>query len=92
MLDKAVLTTLTMCSLLVCPCTILHDLGRIVVVLVQAATGEDVSAEDLGGAELHCTTSGVVITHTCHTTVKQLGHGWYADCATCQGGPSNCSA
>ena len=25
---------------------------------MQAATGEDVSAEDLGGAELHCTTSG----------------------------------
>jgi 3-methylcrotonyl-CoA carboxylase beta subunit len=29
------------------------------VQLVKAATGEDVSAEDLGGAELHCTTSGV---------------------------------
>ncbi|KAL0041172.1 hypothetical protein WJX77_007585 [Trebouxia sp. C0004] len=27
--------------------------------LVKAATGEDVSAEELGGAELHCTTSGV---------------------------------
>lgn len=26
--------------------------------LVKAATGEDVSAEELGGAELHCTTSG----------------------------------
>lgn len=26
---------------------------------VQAATGEDVSAEDLGGAQLHCSTSGV---------------------------------
>jgi hypothetical protein len=26
--------------------------------LVKAATGEEVSAEDLGGAELHCTTSG----------------------------------
>jgi len=25
---------------------------------LQAATGEDVSAEELGGAELHCTTSG----------------------------------
>ena len=25
---------------------------------MQAATGEDVSAEELGGAELHCTTSG----------------------------------
>ena len=25
----------------------------------QAATGEDVSAEELGGAELHCSTSGV---------------------------------
>ena len=27
-------------------------------VMLQAATGEDVSAEELGGAELHCTTSG----------------------------------
>jgi 3-methylcrotonyl-CoA carboxylase beta subunit len=27
--------------------------------LVKAATGEDVTAEELGGAELHCTTSGV---------------------------------
>ncbi|KAI3424326.1 hypothetical protein D9Q98_009879 [Chlorella vulgaris] len=27
--------------------------------LVKAATGEDVSAEELGGAELHCSTSGV---------------------------------
>jgi len=27
--------------------------------LVKAATGEDVSAEDLGGADLHCGTSGV---------------------------------
>ncbi|CAH0551194.1 unnamed protein product [Brassicogethes aeneus] len=27
--------------------------------LVKAATGEDVSSEDLGGAELHCSTSGV---------------------------------
>ena len=26
---------------------------------VQAATGEDVSAEDLGGAALHCKVSGV---------------------------------
>lgn len=26
--------------------------------LVKAATGEEVSAEDLGGAVLHCTTSG----------------------------------
>ena len=26
--------------------------------LVKAATGEDVGAEELGGAELHCTTSG----------------------------------
>ena len=26
---------------------------------MQAATGEDVSAEDLGGAQLHCSTSGV---------------------------------
>lgn len=26
--------------------------------LVKAATGEDVTAEELGGAELHCTTSG----------------------------------
>ena len=25
---------------------------------MKAATGEEVSAEDLGGAELHCTTSG----------------------------------
>ena len=29
------------------------------VTLYQAATGEDVSAEDLGGADLHCSTSGV---------------------------------
>ncbi|XP_015430242.1 PREDICTED: methylcrotonoyl-CoA carboxylase beta chain, mitochondrial [Dufourea novaeangliae] len=28
--------------------------------LVKAATGEDISAEDLGGAELHCRTSGVI--------------------------------
>ena len=27
--------------------------------LVKAATGENVSAEDLGGADLHCKTSGV---------------------------------
>jgi len=27
--------------------------------LVKAATGEEVSAEDLGGADMHCTTSGV---------------------------------
>ncbi len=27
-------------------------------ILLQAATGEDVTAEELGGAELHCTTSG----------------------------------
>ena len=27
--------------------------------LVKAATGEDVTAEDLGGADLHCTRSGV---------------------------------
>ncbi|KAK9503854.1 hypothetical protein O3M35_010323 [Rhynocoris fuscipes] len=27
--------------------------------LVKAATGEDVSAEDLGGADLHCSSSGV---------------------------------
>ncbi len=27
--------------------------------LVKAATGEVVSAEDLGGADLHCRTSGV---------------------------------
>ncbi len=26
---------------------------------MQAATGEDVSAEELGGAQLHCSTSGV---------------------------------
>jgi hypothetical protein len=26
--------------------------------LVKAATGEDVTAEELGGAELHCSTSG----------------------------------
>ncbi len=26
--------------------------------LVKAATGEEVSAEDLGGAMVHCTTSG----------------------------------
>ena len=26
---------------------------------MQAATGEDVSAEELGGAQLHCGTSGV---------------------------------
>lgn len=30
---------------------------------MQAATGEDVSAEELGGAELHCTTSGSIYTH-----------------------------
>lgn len=30
---------------------------------VQAATGEDVTAEELGGAELHCTTSGGTHTH-----------------------------
>ena len=29
------------------------------VISYQAATGEDVSAEDLGGADLHCSTSGV---------------------------------
>ena len=28
---------------------------------LQAATGEDVSAEELGGAELHCTTSGELV-------------------------------
>ena len=27
--------------------------------MVQAATGEEVSAEDLGGAHLHCAQSGV---------------------------------
>lgn len=27
--------------------------------LVQAATGEEVSAEELGGADLHCAQSGV---------------------------------
>ena len=27
--------------------------------MVQAATGEEVSAEDLGGADLHCAQSGV---------------------------------
>ena len=27
--------------------------------LVKAATGEEVTAEDLGGADLHCRTSGV---------------------------------
>src|SRR5206468_7326208 len=27
--------------------------------LVKAATGEEVSAEDLGGADVHCRTSGV---------------------------------
>jgi 3-methylcrotonyl-CoA carboxylase beta subunit len=27
--------------------------------LVKAATGEDVTAEELGGADLHCRTSGV---------------------------------
>jgi len=28
---------------------------------LQAATGEDVTAEELGGAELHCTTSGELV-------------------------------
>ena len=27
--------------------------------LVKAATGEEVSSEDLGGADMHCKTSGV---------------------------------
>ena len=27
--------------------------------LVKAATGEEISAEDLGGADLHCSQSGV---------------------------------
>ena len=29
------------------------------MLVVQAATGEEVSAEDLGGATLHCKVSGV---------------------------------
>merc|ERR1712223_1499473 len=44
--------------------------------LVQAATGEQVSAEDLGGGELHCKTSGVTDhlaindAHALHTARK----------------------
>ena len=68
-LDKAVQTTDNMFPLLENPCTSIHDLGQPADVLVQAATGEDVSAEDLGGAELHCTTSGLAVSYMYNTTL-----------------------
>ncbi len=40
--------------------------------LVKAATGEDVSAEDLGGADVHCRTSGVT-DHYAEDDVHALG-------------------
>lgn len=43
-------------------CVIVEKRGMIFLggpPLVKAATGEQISAEDLGGAELHCRTSGV---------------------------------
>ncbi|KAJ3097399.1 Methylcrotonoyl-CoA carboxylase beta chain, mitochondrial [Physocladia obscura] len=39
--------------------------------LVKAATGEEVSAEDLGGADLHCRTSGVT-DHLAHNDAHAL--------------------
>ncbi|CAH1117341.1 unnamed protein product [Phaedon cochleariae] len=55
--------------------------------LVKAATGEEVSAEDLGGADLHCTTSGVTDhfalddRHALYTARRVVGN---------LGRPSNC--
>jgi hypothetical protein len=60
--------------------------------LVKAATGEEVTAEDLGGAMLHCTTSGehairVSLTNSCWIlgvlmlggmSIKQLFNWWCA--------------
>ena len=51
--------------------------------LVKAATGEEVSAEDLGGADVHCRTSGVTDHYAqndedalaiCRNIVENLGH------------------
>lgn len=39
--------------------------------LVKAATGEIVSAEDLGGARVHCTISGLT-DHFCGTELEAL--------------------
>src|SRR5919198_934320 len=41
------------------PCVYLVDSGGAFLPLVKAATGEDVSAEDLGGADVHTRLSGV---------------------------------
>ena len=49
--------------------------------LVKAATGEEVSAEDLGGADMHCSTSGVTDhyalndEHAIHLTRQVIANG-----------------
>lgn len=46
--------------------------------LVRAATGEVVTGEELGGAELHCTTSGEAL------LLRSCGmHGSCADISAC---------
>ena len=51
----------TACSLvhLPCPCHIVLNHFFYTSPLVKAATGEVVTSEDLGGAEVHCSSSGV---------------------------------
>ena len=47
--------------------------------MLQAATGEEVSAEDLGGATLHCKVSGVS-DHFATGTITPLAQYYYLLC------------
>ena len=47
--------------------------------MVQAATGEEVSAEDLGGATLHCKVSGVS-DHFATGTITPLAEYYHLLC------------
>lgn len=49
------------------------------MLVVQAATGEEVSAEDLGGATLHCKVSGVS-DHFATGTITPLAQYYYVLC------------
>eukprot|EP00953_Heterococcus_sp_UTEX-ZZ885_P030788 16234-Heterococcus_DN1.PRE.2 len=52
--------------------------------LVMAATGEQVAAEDLGGAEVHCSKSGESPISLCPTiTAQRLCNGHCATCSCC---------
>lgn len=72
----------------VCVCLCLSGAGTIFLggpPLVKAATGEVVTAEDLGGADVHCRKSGTYTHHTWHDEASAAGPSSVVLCCACVG-------